>query len=223
MVELERRAELLRLAQVLRVEPGELRMLEGADPADLRALRRQVWDALLERHRPTFERAATLAQMLPASMAAKIAQTAMGPALAARAAALLEPEQAGELARRLPPAFLADIAEHIDPWRVGALLDSLEPATLAATALELRRRERWVVMGSFVGHLPEHALRPVVDTFDGETMLRIGLTAERTDRLDRLVALLPDPRLDEMLDAAHRLELPYGFDRRLLAERERSG
>lgn len=61
MVELERRAELLRLAQVLRVEPGELRMLEGADPADLRALRRQVWDALLERHRPTFERAATLA------------------------------------------------------------------------------------------------------------------------------------------------------------------
>ncbi|MFS8586095.1 MAG: cobalt ABC transporter ATP-binding protein, partial [Acidimicrobiia bacterium] len=28
---------------------------------------------------------------------------------------------------------------------------------------------------------------------------------------------------DDELLAAHRLELPYGFDRRLLAERERSG
>lgn len=205
---MDQRAEVLRLARVLAVAPEELEgLVAGAATSDLRALRVAVSDRLLERSRRSFERAVALADRLPGSLAAHLAQHAMGPVLGARAAALLVPDRAADLATRLPSAFLADVATHVDLRHAGALVSSIPLDTLAQAGAELRRREEWVVLGAFVGHLDDDALAVLLDGFDGEALLRAGFMVEDVARLDAVVGLLTDERVGELLAAADEHDL----------------
>jgi hypothetical protein len=200
--DLERQAELQRLARILGVEPDALAPLAEAAPQDLRTLSETVADHLHERHAGAFEKVIAVAGKLPAGMNAKLAQHAMGPALSARAAALLEPKQAADLARRLPPLFLADIAAQVDLRRVGPLLDGIEPSVMAETGQELRRREEWVVLGTFVGHVDREVLPELLEAFDAEALLRAGFFVDDPGRFDSIVRSLSDERIDELLAAA---------------------
>ena len=109
------RAEVEKLARVLHVDPARLEALEGCAPEAIRELRTATTDALFEADRHHFVRVAAAAKVIPASLAAKLAEHALGPLLAARVAGLIEPEQGQDLARRLPPSFLADVAVELDP------------------------------------------------------------------------------------------------------------
>ncbi|MDO9408046.1 hypothetical protein [Patulibacter sp.] len=199
---LERRGELQRLARVLDVQPDELGALDGADVATLRQLRHAVADRLLEQSREQFSRAVALGDALPASVAAKLAQHVMGPVLGGRAAALLSPRKAGDLARRLPADFLADVACHVDVRKVGPLLEDIDRGTMAEAGEHLRRRGEWVVLGAFVGHVRDDVVADLLDGFDGEALLRSGAVIEDPSRIDAVVAMLTDSRLDGLLDAA---------------------
>lgn len=199
---LERRGELLRLARVLGVEPDELDVLDGADVSALRALRHAVADRLLERNREQFSRAVALGDLLPGAVAAKLSQHVMGPVLGGRAAALLSPEKAGDLARRLPADFLAEVACHVDVRKVGPLLHGIDRATMAAAGEHLRRRGEWVVLGAFVGHVRDDVVADLLGGFDGEALLRSGVVIEDASRIDAVLGMLTDERLDGLLDAA---------------------
>ncbi|HYF24727.1 MAG TPA: hypothetical protein VD931_03215 [Baekduia sp.] len=200
--DIDRYAEVLRLARVLGVDPGDLAFLHDAPAAELRALRNAVSDRLLERSRRAFERAVALADHLPGGLAARLAEHAMGPVLSGRAAALLTPEKAADLAHRLPPHFLSQVAEHIDLRKVGPLIHGISAQAMAAAGAELRARGEWMVLGAFVGHVDDAKLRELLEDFDGEALLRAGFVVEQRDRLDSVVALLGDHRLDELLQAA---------------------
>lgn len=199
---LERRGELQRLARVLGVEPDDLGALDGADVATLRELRHAVADRLLEQSRDQFSRAVALGDALPASVAARLAQHVMGPVLGGRAAALLSPRKAGELARRLPADFLADVACHVDVRKVGPLLEDIDRGTMAEAGEHLRRRGEWVVLGAFVGHVRDDVVADLLDGFDDEALLRSGAVIEDASRIDAVVAMLTDARLDGLLHAA---------------------
>ncbi len=196
-------AERLRLARVLGVEPEELAFLEGAPVAALAEVRGAVLDRLLERSRQEFERAVALADRIPHSLAATLAQRAMGPVLGGRAAALLDPDTAAALARRLPAEFLADVATHVDLRHVGPLIANIPTDTMGGAGRVLRAREEWIVLSAFVGFVPRAKLEELLELFDGEALLRAGFVIEDTSRLETVVGLLPDARLDELLDAAH--------------------
>lgn len=96
-------AEILRLARVLGVAPGDLDVLDPVPLESVRELRDTVQDRLLARNHDQFARAVALADRVPGALAAKLAQHAMGSVLGGRAAALLTPAKAAELAHRLPP------------------------------------------------------------------------------------------------------------------------
>jgi hypothetical protein len=204
---LERRGEELRLARVLGVTPDDLGALDGADVADLRALRHAVADRLLEQSRDQFSRAVALGDLLPGAVAAKLAQHVMGPVLGGRAAALLSPEKAGDLAGRLPADFLAEVACHVDVRKVGPLLVGIDRPTMAAAGEHLRRREEWVVLGAFVGHVADDVVADLLGGFDGEALLRSGTVIEDPSRMDAVVGMLTDARLDGLLDAADEHDL----------------
>jgi len=199
---LDLRAETLRLARVLGVEPMELDFLQGAKVADLRKLRIAVMDHMLERNREQFERTVALADRIPVALAAKLAQHSLGPVLGARAAALLSPSKTAELARRLPARFLAEVAIHVDLRKVGPMINGISSRTLRAAGAELRAREEWTVLGAVVAHLEPRVLSQVLGDFDGEALLRAGFMVEERQSLGRVVAILPDHRLDEMIAAA---------------------
>ncbi|WP_354697716.1 hypothetical protein DSM112329_03355 [Paraconexibacter sp. AEG42_29] len=200
---LAHRAETLRLARVLGVEPAELDFLAAAPVEALAELRATVLDRLLDRSRQEFERAVALGDKVPRGLAATLAQRAMGPVLGGRAAALISADMAADLAARLPAEFLADVAAHVDLRHVGPLIGGIPLDTMAAAGRVLREREEWIVLAAFVGDVPEEKLEVLLTGFDAEALLRAGFVIDDVTRLDTAIALLPDARLDELFAVAH--------------------
>lgn len=195
-------AELLKLAHLLAVPPEHVQPLAQVPEADLRTLRAQVGEAMFQADRHHFVRLATLARAVPAAMIAKLAEVALPPLLAARAAELLDPTQAADLVRRLPVRYLTEVASAMDPARAAAVVGAIPADLVASVAAELARREQWVVIGAFVAHVSPAALTTAVAQFDGAALLRIGYVLDDPDRLDDIGASLTDGQLDLVLAAA---------------------
>lgn len=198
----ESQAELGKLARVLGTDAARLSSLGGLAIADIRALRRQVADALLEADRARFSRLAALGKAMPCALVAKLAEHALGPVAIARAAGLADPELACEIALRVSPDFLADVAVELDPRHAHAAIAGLPPAPIAAAAGVLERRAEHAAMGVFVGHLSDAALAATIDTLSSGAILRIGFLIEAPERLDEIVAQLPDERLGALVALA---------------------
>lgn len=210
--DLAHEAELGRLARVLGVEPDELDVLADAEPEDLRVLSENIAEHLHQRHAGAFDKAIAVAGKLPSAMTAKLAQHAMGPTLCARAAGLLEPKQAADLAKRLPPLFLADVAVHADLRQVGPLVEGISPDVMAAAGAALREREEWIVLGAFVGHVREDALVELIDVFDAETLLRVAPFVDAPERFDVIVGALDEARIEELVATAAERDLGAELD-----------
>jgi hypothetical protein len=204
---LETRAELLRLARVLGVDSDELIFLAKANAGELRELRASISDRLLASHREQFGRAVALGRHLPATLAARLAQHALGPRLAGRAASFLRADELADLAGRLAPNFLADVAAVVDLRYVGPMIRGVDSARVIEVTRILIEREEWTTMAAFVGDIRHDVLVETIGLFDGEALLRVGFVLEDRSRLDEILVLLDDERLREMLEAAEESDL----------------
>lgn len=200
-------AEILKLARVLRRDPAELGYLEQVAPDDIRQLREQVTEVLFTAHGAALSRLAAGSRVLPVGVVATIGQRAFGPVLSARIAGLLEPGRAAATAERMPVDFLADIAIELDPRRASAVISRIPPDRIAEITRELVRRQEYVTMGRFVGHLGDGAIRAAIAAMDDATVLRVAFVLEANDGLDGLVEMLPPERLGAVVDTASREHL----------------
>ena len=206
-------AEILKLARVLGAEPEDLSYLQGVAPQDLRDLREQVTVAMFEADRQLLQRVAAVTKLVPAKLAAAIAERAFGPLLCARVTGLLEPSRAVDIAARLATDFLADLAVELDPRRASRVIAEIPPEQVAEITSELAEREELIAMGGFVGHLPEAALRAALDALDDETLLLTAYVVEAKANLAPLVELLPPERLETIIRTAAELDLwPEALD-----------
>ena len=213
VVALETRAEQLKLARTLGVEPEDLEFLAGAQPADLRVLRERIDDDLFERDAHHFGVIVSVARRLPTGLAAQLAQRALGATLAARTAPLLEPELAADFVRRLPAPFLADIAAEADVARLGHVLAALPAGKLADAAAELAAREEWIPMGAFFSQVDDAQLDAALEVLDSEALLRTGFVIEDKRRLVEIIDRIDDDRLLDYLRTAVELDLlPEALD-----------
>jgi hypothetical protein len=195
-------AERRKLAHTLGVDPEQLSMLDGVPADDVRVLRRQVAEALFHADRHHFARIAALSKAVPAAVAAKLTEATLPPLLAARTAELLEPARAVEMVERLSDRYSADVAAAMDASRAADVVAAIPPGKVARVAAQLAAREEWVVMGGFVAHVNDAALRAAVAELDGNQLLRISFVLEDLARLDRIGEMLSDAQLDQMLVAA---------------------
>lgn len=213
VLSLETRAEQLKLARVLGVDPDALTFLEGAEPTDLRELRRGIADDLFERDAHHFAGMIKLAQRFPVALSAQVAQHALGPALAAHAAGLLQPGMAAAFVCRLPAGFLADVAARADVGRLSHVLADLPVAELGEVAAELAAREEWIPMGAFVGYLDGPQLDAALAVLDSEALLRSGFVMEDKSHVDEIVRRLDDGQVLDYLRTALALDLlPEALD-----------
>jgi hypothetical protein len=201
---LETRAEVIKLARVLGTPPDQLGYLERASAEDLRALREQATDTLFEGDHDRLHKLALASRILPASIAAVIARWALGALLSARVTGLLVPSKAVDIANGLPAAFLADIAIELDPRRAREVIERMPAWQVGEVAAELSRRSEHVAMGRFVGYLGDEAIGGAMEQIDDAGLLRIAFVMEGKDRLDHVVALLPQERLAGVMHAADR-------------------
>jgi len=196
------RAEILKLARVLDVTPERLEYLARVDADDLRAFREQVTDRLFDANLTVLQRMALAARLIPAPVLAKIAEKVFGPLLCARIAGLVDVSRGVDVAKRLDPPFLASVAADLDPRRASAIIARIPLETVVAVANELARREDWITLGRFVGHLPDPTVRRSLDVVDDPGLLRIAFVLDDKSRIDHVMSLLPKGRLAGLITAA---------------------
>jgi hypothetical protein len=210
---LQSRPEILKLARLLHRDPDSLSYLEALPVDDVRRLREQVTDVLFSANHKTFARLAAASKLLPAALNATIAQRAFGPVLAARITGQLEPSRAVDVAERLPPSFLADVATDLDPRRASDVIARIPPQQVAAITRELVRRDEYVTMGRFIGHLSDAAAAAALEATDDRALLRTGYVLEQKSRLEQVAELLGPERLEGVIDTARANDLwPEALD-----------
>lgn len=195
-------AEVQKLAHTLGVPPQRLDRLASLPSDDVRLLRSLVTEALFQADKPRFARMAALSGSVPVSVAAKITEHALPPLLAARTAELIDPGRAAELVSRLSDGYLAEVSAAMDAARAPEVVARIPADRVAKVAVELARREEWVVIGAFVVHIAPDALEASIRALDGEQLLRVGYVLDEKSRLDEISAIVTDEQRDEMLAAA---------------------
>jgi hypothetical protein len=89
----------------------------------------------------------------------------------------------------------------------------IPPRQVAEVTAELLRRQEYVTMGRFVGRLGDDAIAAALEVMDDRSLLHVAFVLEEKDRLEDLVARLPDERLDGVLHAAATADLwPEALD-----------
>jgi len=189
-------AEILKLARVLDDEPGRFGYLEGVDSQDLQRFREQVTDVLFDADLVVLQRMALASKLLPGPLLAKIAQKVFGPLLCARVAGVVDPARGIDVAKRLPPVFLADVAVRLDPRRAGAIITGIPIPTMATVTAELTRREDWITISRFVGHLPDATVTASLQFIPNHALLQMAFVLDDKSRLDHIFGLLPKTRFD---------------------------
>ncbi len=202
MSELLLKAELEKLAATLHLPVAELAFLSHLELTELRALRQALSAALFDQNRRRFRRLADSTRLLPNKLVALISQKVIPPFISAQVTGLLEPEDAVDLAKRLPVPYLADICLYLDPRRAVAVLQAMPVTTVQAVAQELMRRRQFMTMARFVDALTEEQIRQVSDRMDGESLLRVGFFVEEAGRLNALISLLDLEQLAQTIEAA---------------------
>lgn len=203
MTVLANRVEILKLAHALEVEPDELSDLGAAPPEAVRELRDAFTESLFHRHQARFRRMAKVAASVPAPLSARIAQTALTPLLAARVAAVMEPDLAVNLAKSLTTTYLADLSVALDPQRSAAIVARIPEDQVAEIGAMLVERKAHVTLGRFVSIIePDIAMR-VVDSASGFDVLQVALFAEDLEALDHLIGRCSEAQLSAAITAAH--------------------
>jgi hypothetical protein len=201
--QLERGAEITKLARLLDVPTDELSYLAEVPSAALAAFREQVADRLFGGDAERLKRVAAASKLLPLPLAVKLAQLAFGPMLCAATAGLLEPPRAAKISGKMPVPFLADVATMMDPRRAAAVIAAVPTPVVVAVGRELISREEYVMMGRFVGLLSQPTLRAAVPAIESdEALLHTAFVLEDKDRLDDLLAVARD-RVVNLIHTAH--------------------
>lgn len=202
MADLRTSLELNKLAAELGADGAEVAFLSVLSVDQIRDLRGVLSTAIFARNEGRVRRLAALTTLVPAALSARIAEMALGPALSARVASVLDGSVAARLAGHLSPEFLAEVSVHLDPTRVGPIVSGLPEYLIVDTGRTLIKAKQHAALGRLVAVVSPEAALKVVDVADGHDMLQIALYADQPEALDRIVAGLPEDKVIDVLRAA---------------------
>lgn len=212
MADLQSVVELTKLARELDVPQSEIEFLAPLAAEDLRTLREDVSEAVFNLHSPQLHRIAALTTLLPMALTTKIAEIAMGPALCAKIAAVLNPPDAIKLAKQFKPAFLTQVSLALDP-----IVRELPDATLtevvqvaaesaqyddAVTLLEVLSADSATRLLGLLSDIEPELLSGFVQAVDQHDAWPAVITGIEAVQVDVLAALanLPETLDPELLD-----------------------
>lgn len=203
MSKLAARAEVIKLARELSVDPGQLDFLRDATPLEIRRFRERICAELDAPHRPMFRKLAAASKLLPNPVTVKIAMRFFGPMLCGMVASELTADRASALLNHIPVDFLADATQYVDPVAAIPIIQGLDTEKMVPTMQELLRRKEYVTLARFLGAVTDEQLLAVVPLVQtGEDLLMTGFYAEVTDRFETVVSQLPEERIRSIVQAA---------------------
>jgi hypothetical protein len=202
MTDLLQHVELVKLAHDLGVDLGEVEFLDALSDTDLAELRGAVNHALFAPHEARFARLASMGRHVPTTLAAKGAQLALGPLIAARVAAVTDPDLAVKLVNHLSVGFLAKLTPHINPAKVADIVAKLPKDVVVATGELLVARQEYIPLGRFVAHVPLETALAVVRAAPPLDLLQVAIYTDDREELDRIIAEVEEEVLSAVLREA---------------------
>lgn len=200
---LAQRAERIKLARLLDVDPAQLRMIDALDAEALSALRARATTVFYAGDAPLFKRVVAASRLLPVPALALISESVLGPLLCGRVAGLMDVARGAAIAAKLKTTFLADVCLSLDPLQSRALIQAIPVPRVVDVAQVLAARGEHVTMGRFVDIVSDDAIRAVLDQLSNNAdLLRIAFFAENKQRLDQIIRLLPQARLEAIIRTA---------------------
>ena len=201
MRQLDQAQQVRRVAHVLGVKPDQLGALAQVPADELRQLHDQLAEWLFAVHADSFARVAAVSKVIPGALAGKMAERFLEPALAARAAVMLDPAKGRDLVTKVSVPYLADIALSLDPVRGQPVIRAIPPARVAEVAVELFRRDELAAMAEFAGSVDKPALDAALGVATPSQLVRIAPLLAWNDTIEEIVDELSDERLDAILTA----------------------
>jgi hypothetical protein len=194
------RAEILKLAALLRLKSAQLAFLQPLPAAAIRRLREQLEAQLHEDAAARLRLLLPLTRLLPAPLAALGGRHVCGALLCAELAGRMPPERALAVAQHLGDGFLADIAAELDPRRSRELYAGLPPERAARIAALLLARGEIAVLARMTEALGGGALAAVIGQVqDHQALLRLLYLLGAEDRARQAVELLTPQRLQQLV------------------------
>jgi hypothetical protein len=114
----------------------------------------------------------------------------------------MAPDQAAELANRMPIEYLAEGCLHLDPRRAAPLIRRIKPDRVLAVVVELAGRGEYIALGRLLDAATDRIVIDAAAAISDEALLRIGFYAESAAHLTRAVAALPEQRLRRVVACA---------------------
>ncbi|MCW2755754.1 MAG: hypothetical protein JWQ32_3165 [Marmoricola sp.] len=204
-----------RIARLLRLDPSDIRGLEGIPDADLRAFHDQISKTLFADAQQRFARIAGLSRTIPGPLAGVLAERFLPPVMAARTAEMLEPAKARDLIGRVSIPYLAEIALALDPVRSRPVVQQLPAEPIGQVAKELFGRKEYATMAEFVGTVTVEALFAALHAASPHDLLAVVPLLEWNDNLDTVIAELPAAQVTQIatsLDAGELADLALALD-----------
>ena len=194
------RAEILKLAALLRVKSNGLEFLQGVPADHLRRLRQQLDARLQEEETARLRRLVMLAQLPPPPVAALVGRRVFGALLCARLAGQMPPQRALAVAAHLDDGFLADIAVELDPRHAGELFAGLPAERAARIGALLLSRGELAALGRMMEALGGDALGELLDRIpDNSALLRLLYLVGPGEHLAQVMELLTPQRLQQLV------------------------
>ena len=202
MTDLLQHVEMVKLAHDLGVDLAEVEFLGALSDTDLARLRHAVNHALFAPHEARFARMASMGKLVPTTIAAKGAQLALGPLIAARVAAVTDPDLAVRLVNHLSVAFLARMTPFINPAKVADIVAKLPEDVVVATGERLVASKEYIPLGRFVAHVPLETALTVVRAAPPLDLLQVAIFTDDRAELDRIIAAVEEEVLTAVLTEA---------------------
>ncbi|MGH8529582.1 MAG: hypothetical protein ACRETN_07050 [Nevskiales bacterium] len=194
------RAEVIKLAQVLDLNPERLEFLKAIPAGELKRFRAATNERLFDQDLRIFRRLAVLASVLPAWLTALLGRYLFGPVLTGRVASEMSARRAVRIALHLPPAFLATVCAELDPRRIRDIIQLFPIERIVSVAQALFERRDFMTISRFVEFLSDDAIRAVEQVLTDEAaLLEIAFYMESKNRLDHLLHLLPSEKVREAI------------------------
>jgi hypothetical protein len=194
-----RSPQLVRIARLLAVAPGDVRGLDDVPDADLRALHDQISESYFAAGREGFAKVAALSRVLPSAVAGRLAERFLPPVFGARTAELLDPAKAADLVSTISVRYLADLSVALDPTRSRPVVRALPARRVAEVAAELFRRGEYLAMAEFAGTVTADALLAAIEVADGRDLVEVVALIAWNDEIDRVFGRLPVDKIDAIL------------------------
>jgi len=198
---LDHEQQIRRIARLLGVEPQAIQGFDTVPVAELRLLHDQIAESLFVVHEESFARVAGVSKVIPGAVAGKLAERFLQPALAARAAVMLDPAKASDLVNKVSVSYLADVAVSLDPVRGQSVIRAIPPARVAEVARELFKRDELAAMAEFAGTVEKAALDAALQVATPAQLVRVAPLLVWNDNIEEIIDELSDDRLDAILHA----------------------